>query len=112
MAQSNLPGLKTSGQSQLLIDELRSGNGVGLLHCIGCGEVIVLTSVYDYSRIGIYYPGKVLVNQGSLHIDITEQTAVQSIVDHHIQMLQKPQHLHLQHTTNREINHHHEVATN
>ena len=52
------------------------------------GQVVILTGVDDDAGIAVDDAGEVLVNDGALHVDIAEQDAVQSVVQHDVQTLQ------------------------
>ena len=52
------------------------------------GQIVILTGVDNHAGIAVDHAGEILVNDGTLHIDVAEQNAVQRIVQHHIQTLQ------------------------
>ena len=61
---------------------------MGLLHRIGGGEIIVLAGVDDHAGVSVDGAGEVLVHQGALHVDVSEQDAIQGVVEHHVQALE------------------------
>ncbi len=85
MAETHLFLGQTGQESQLLVDEVGGEHGVGGLHSVGCGEVVVLARVDDDAGIAVDDAGEILVNEGTLRVDVAEQNAIESVVQHHVQ---------------------------
>ena len=88
MAQTHLLLTHAGTQSESLVQELRSQNGMSAGDSIVGGQIVVLTGIDDNAGITIDDTREVLVNDGTLHVDVTEQDAVQRVVQHNIQTLQ------------------------
>ncbi len=52
------------------------------------GQIVVLAGVDDDAGISVDNAGEELVHDGALHVDVAEQNAVQSVVQHDVQTLQ------------------------
>ena len=61
---------------------MSGGNGVV------SGQVVILTGVDDDAGVAVDDTGEVLIHDGALHVDVAEQDAVQSVVQHDVQTLQ------------------------
>ena len=61
---------------------------MGGLHSISSGEVVVLAGVDDDAGITVDDTGEVLVDEGTLRVDVAEEDALQRVVQHHVQALQ------------------------
>ena len=88
VAQTHLLLAHTGGLGEGLVDELGGQHGVGGGDGVVGGQVVILTGVDDNAGIAVDDTGEVLVDDGTLHVDIAEQDAVQSVVQHHVQTLQ------------------------
>ena len=89
VAQAHLILGQSGPQGKGLVEELGGQHGVGLLHGVGGGQVVVLAGVNHHARIGVDGAGEGLVHQGPLHVDVPEQNAVQRVVEHHVQALER-----------------------
>ena len=98
MAQTHLLFLDVSQYGELLVDELGRQYGVSVLVCIVCGQVVVLAGVEDDIGITDDNSGEVLVDQCSLHVDISEQDPVDSVIEHDVQTLDRTHGCDLRHT--------------
>ena len=88
MAQTHLLLTHTGGLGEGFVQELGSQHRVSAGDSVVGGQIVVLTGVDDNAGITVDNTGEVLVNDGTLHIDVAEQDAVESIVQHNIQALQ------------------------
>ena len=71
-----------------LVQELGGEHGVGGGDGVVSRQVVVLTGVDDDARIAVDDAGEVLVDDRALHVDVAEQDAVESVVQHNVQTLQ------------------------
>ena len=88
VSQTHLLLRQTGDQRQLLVDQVGSQHGVGLLDGIGRGQVVVLTRVDDYTGESVDYTRHELVDERTLHVDIAEQDTVECVVEHDVESLQ------------------------
>ena len=88
VAQTHLLLAHTGVLGKGLVQELGGQNGVGGGDGVVGGQIVVLTGVDDHAGIAVDHAGEVLVHDGALHVDVAEQDAVQSVVEHHVQALQ------------------------
>ena len=52
------------------------------------GEVIVLTGVDYNAGKAVDDSGEILVDQGTLHVDVAEEDSIKGIVEHNVQSLE------------------------
>ena len=88
VAQALLLLGEPGAQGELLVEELAGQDRVGLLHRVRRGQVVVLARVDDDAREGVDPAGEALVDQRPLHVDVTEENAVEGVIEHHVQPLQ------------------------
>ena len=88
MAQTHLLFRNVCQNRKLFVDELGSSYSVCSFDCIICGQVVIFTGVEDNTAVTDDDSGHVLVNQSSLHVDVSEQDAVDCVVQHNIQSFQ------------------------
>ena len=84
MAETHLIFRDVSEYSELFIDELGSCYCMSCFDGIVCCEVVVFTGVEDDTAVADDNSGHELVNQRSLHVDISEEDAVDSVVKHNV----------------------------
>ena len=87
MTQTHLLLGQACHEGQLLVDEVRSQHRVRSLDGIGGSQVVVLASVDDNSGKAIDDAAHVLIDERALHVDVTEQDAVECVVKHDIKAL-------------------------
>ena len=80
MTQTHLLFFDVCKYCELFVDELGSSNGMSCFISIICCEVVIFAGVEDDTTVSDDYSGHILVNQCSLHVDISEQNAVDCVV--------------------------------
>ena len=87
VAQTHLLFGNVCQHCKLLVDELRCRYRVRCFDSIVGREVIILAGVEDDAAVADDYAGHVLIDQRSLHVDVSEQDAVDGVVQHNVQTL-------------------------
>ena len=68
-----------------LVDEIAGQHRMGLLYGVGGGQVVVLTGIDDDIGPGVDHPGKILVDERAVGIDVAKNNSVHRVVEKHIQ---------------------------
>ena len=88
VAQTHLPFLDVGQNSELFVDHLGSQNGVRRFDRVVGRQVVIFAGVEDNAAVADDDSGEELVYNGSLHVDVAEQNAVQGVVEHDVQTFQ------------------------
>ena len=84
MTKTHLVFRNVSKYCELFVDKLGSCYCVSCFDCVIRCKVVVFAGVKDNSAVSDDYSGHELVNQCSLHVDVSEQDAVDCVVKHNV----------------------------
>ena len=108
--EADLPVLEAGVLREALVDELGGEDRRGLLDGVGGRQVVVLARVDDDPGDGVDPAGKVLVDERAQRIDVAEDDAVERVVQHHVQPLERSHRGDLGHAEPRAVVHEADVA--
>ena len=101
--ESDLPVLETGVEREPLVDELRGEDRGCLFDRISRRQIVVLAGIDHDARRGVDPSRETLVDEGSHGVDVPEEDAVQRIVQHHVEPLERPHRRDLRHAESRAV---------
>ena len=97
VAEAELPGRQPRTEGELLVDELAREHRVGRLDGIIGRQVVVFPRVDDDAGVRVDHAREVLVDERPLRVDVAEEDAVERIVEHHVEPLERAHRRDLRH---------------